>query len=131
MKLDKSHFNYYNSSLKDFARELRYESVSRAEKYLWKALLSKSKSGVKFKRQRPIYNFIVDFFSQEIKLIIEVDGNSHYSKPSYDAYRQNMLEQLGYVIIRFSEGEVLNQFQDVAKKIIHSIHCLKEKNDGV
>lgn len=123
-------FNHYNPKLKEFARELRNESVSRAEKYLWKALLSKGQSGVKFKRQRPIDNFIVDFFSAEIKLIIEIDGNSHYSKPEYDQYRQEKLESFGYQFLRFSEGAVINQFDDVHEKIVHAVWVLKGNPEG-
>jgi very-short-patch-repair endonuclease len=125
--MSSQNFNHYNPKLKEFARELRSESVSRAEKYLWKALLSKGQSGAKFKRQRPIDNFIVDFFSAEIKLIIEIDGNSHYNKPEYDQYRQQKLESLGYSFLRFSEGAVINQFEDVHQKIIHAVMVLKEK----
>ena len=76
--------NNYNKSLKIYAQELRTTSVSRAEKHIWKSLLSRGQMGVKFKRQRPIADFIVDFFSQEIGLIIEIDGNSHHSKGKYD-----------------------------------------------
>jgi very-short-patch-repair endonuclease len=72
--------NYYNPLLKDFAHELRTETVSKAEKYLWKHVLSRNQQNVKFKRQRPILHFIVDFFAQEIGLIIEIDGNSHLDK---------------------------------------------------
>ena len=79
-------YNHYNKKLKQYARELRNESVSIAEKYLWKSLLSRKQMGVGFKRQRPIDRFIVDFFAQEIKLIIEVDGNSHLNKSEYDIY---------------------------------------------
>ena len=72
-------YNHYNHTLKKNARELRTQSVSMAEKRISKSLLSRNKMGVKFKRQRPIYNFIVDFLCMEIKLIIEVDGSSHAS----------------------------------------------------
>lgn len=119
--------NYYNPNLKEFAQELRTETVSRAEKYLWKCALSRNQQGVKFKRQRPILHFIVDFFSQEIGLIIEIDGNSHLNKGDYDKIRQNKLEALGYTIIRFSEGDVINNLGDVITQIQHAIHCLKEE----
>ena len=92
--------NHYNKNLKNNANELRSLSVSRAEKFLWKGL-KKGQQGVKFKRQRPIKYFIVDFFAQEIGLIIEIDGNSHYQKAEYDEYRQNELRKLGYHILRF------------------------------
>lgn len=120
-----NNFNYYNPRLKEYARELRYESVSRAERYLWKAILSRGRAGAKFKRQRPIDQFIVDFFSAEVKLIIEIDGNSHYSKPEYDRYRQDKLESLGYHFLRFTEGQVMNQYPDVEEKILHAVKVLK------
>ncbi|HTO37048.1 MAG TPA: endonuclease domain-containing protein [Brumimicrobium sp.] len=119
--------NHYNNQLKTYASELRTETVSRAEKYLWKAGLSRKKLGVGFKRQRPIDRFIVDFFSAEIKLIIEIDGNSHFTKGDYDRYRQDRLESLGYTIIRFQEGEVIHRYPDVENKIIRAIEVLQSR----
>jgi|SRR6218665_2219865 len=115
----------YNSDLKQFAHELRTYTVSRAEKYLWQKVLSRNQQGVKFKRQRPIDRFIVDFFSQEIGLIIEIDGNSHVNKGGYDSYRESKLKELGYTIIRFSEGNVLNNIGEVITQLQHVIYCLK------
>lgn len=123
--------NHYNKKLKDFAWELRNETVSRAEKYLWKRVLSRNQQGVKFKRQRPIASFIVDFFSQEIGLIIEIDGNSHSNKGDYDRMRQDKLERLGYTMIRFSEGNVLNNLGDVITQIQHAIHALSSQETSV
>ena len=122
--------HYYNKNLKEYARELRTESVSRAEKYLWKGLLSRKQTGERFLRQRPIYNFIVDFFAPEIGLIIEIDGSSHFSKATYDRYREDKLNALGYTLIRFSEGEVLNNLDVVSEQIRHVIYCLKEQKEG-
>ena len=119
--------HFYNKNLKQFARELRSETVSRAEKRIWKALLSRKQTGERFLRQRPIKNFIVDFFCPELKLIIEIDGNSHYHKPDYDAFRQRQLEELGFLIVRFSEGDVLNNLDKVSNQITHSIYCLRQK----
>ncbi len=122
--------NHYNKKLKDPAHELRTESVSRAEKYIWKQLLSRARMGTKFKRQRPIHYFIVDFFSQETGLIIEIDGNSHFRKPAYDQWRQQELEQLGYTFLRFTEGEVIQNINDVGVRIEHAVRCLKDKNSS-
>ncbi len=83
--------------------------------------------GAKFKRQRPIDSFIIDFFAQEIGLIIEIDGNSHYQKPAYDAMRQSRLESLGYTFLRFTEGEVMQDLQTVGVRIEHAVRCLKVK----
>jgi very-short-patch-repair endonuclease len=118
--------NHYNKNLKDFARELRSQSVSKAEKIIWKSLLSKNQTGERFLRQRPIDNFIVDFFCPKLSLIIEIDGVSHLNKGDYDRYREDKLKSLGYIIIRYSEGEVINQLDDVANKINHSLYCLNE-----
>ena len=87
-------------------------------------MLSK-KQGVAFKRQRPIDRFIVDFVSQELDLIIEVDGSSHFHTASYDQYRQERLESLGYKLLRFNEGEVINNLDEVFEKIEHAIYVLK------
>ena len=117
--------NHYNKKLKTYSRELRNESVSKAEKFIWKSILSRKQLGISFKRQRPIDNFIVDFFSKEILLIIEIDGSSHFNKESYDRFRQDKLEKLGYTFVRFSEGEVLNNLSDIAQNLKHIIHCLQ------
>ena len=117
----------YNKNLKVYARKLRKESVSIAERILWKRLLSTGKMGVKFKRQRPVNNYIVDFFAQEIKLIIEIDGSSHLNKDEYDFHREEILKSLGYQFIRFTEGKVINEINDVRLAIAHAVHCLKEE----
>ena len=121
--------NHYNKNLQEFARELRTQSVSRAEKYIWKALLSKHQMGIRVLRQRPIDNFIVDFFSPEIKLIIEIDGNSHFNRGEYDQYRQDKLVRLGYKFIRFKEGDVLNNLDEVRLQLIHVIESLQNNLD--
>ena len=117
--------NFYNKDLKLFSRTLRTQSVSRAEKQLWLSVLKSNKIGVKFNRKRPIDHFIVDFFSKELGLIIEIDGNSHDNNAKYDRYRQDRLIALGFTLLRFQEGEVLNQIDEVAGKINHAVHCLR------
>jgi len=122
--------NNYNPKLKEYARELRTTSVSKAEKRIWKTLLSREQLNERFLRQRPISNFIVDFFCPKLGLIIEIDGSSHINKGTYDFYREEKLKSLGYTIIRFKEGEVLNQLDDVKDKLIHAIYVLNEGLDS-
>jgi very-short-patch-repair endonuclease len=117
--------NHYNKKLKEFSRELRTNSVSKAEKFIWKAVLSRKQTGERFLRQRPIDNFIVDFFAPELGLIIEIDGSSHFNKGNYDFYRQRKLESLGYVLLRYSEGEVIQNIDMVKDKIDFAIYSLK------
>ncbi|MBI2259728.1 MAG: DUF559 domain-containing protein, partial [Flavobacteriia bacterium] len=95
--------------------------------YIWKSLLYRKQLGVGFKRQRPILNFIVDFFSAEIGLIIEIDGSSHINKGEYDFYREKKLRENGFKMLRFEEGQVLHNIDEVRLKLIYTIACLKEK----
>ena len=67
---------YGNRELVKNARELR-RNMTRAEIILWSRLRSKNIDGYKFRRQQPIFNYIVDFYCHELKLIIEVDGEIH------------------------------------------------------
>ncbi|MGV3612235.1 MAG: endonuclease domain-containing protein [Fluviicola sp.] len=128
--MKKFNHNHYNPKLKEYARELRTETVSKAEKRIWKGLLSRKQTGERFLRQRPIYNFIVDFFAPEIGLIIEIDGNSHLNKGDYDRYREDKLISLGYTLIRFTEGDVMNNLDVVIEKTRHAIYVLRS-NDHV
>ena len=92
--------------------------------------LRKKQLGIRVLRQRSIDYYIVDFFCPERKLIIEIDGNSHFTKGDSDRKRQNKLESLGYTMIRFTEGEVINQLEYVVSSLRHAIHCLKNE-DGL
>lgn len=106
---------HYNHRLKYLARELR-NNPTKAERRLWYEVLSKKRLlGYSFTRQRPILNYIVDFFCKDLKLIIEVDGASHDFDDAMelDQIRQKNLENLGYQILRFSDWEVLNDFTEV------------------
>jgi very-short-patch-repair endonuclease len=123
--------NHYNKNLKEFARELRSETVSKAEKYLWKSVLSRKQTGERFLRQRPIDNFIVDFFAPSLGFIIEIDGSSHFNRGNYDFYRQKKLEGLGYVFLRFTEGDVIQNIGEVKERIDYAIFCLRQKSDNI
>ena len=69
----------YNPKLKKRARRLR-KNMTDAEVKLWNHLRRKQIKGLQFFRQRPIGNYIVDFYAPEAKLVIEVDGGQHYNK---------------------------------------------------
>lgn len=116
--------NHYHKNLQEFARELRNQSVSRAEKVMWNNLLSKNQLGIVVLRQSPLDCFIVDFFAPEIKLIIEIDGNSQINKGEYDQYRQDKLMRLGYKFIRFNESDVLNNLDNVRLQLNQMIESL-------
>ena len=116
----------YNRNLKPLARHLRNEGT-KGEAILWfYALKAKKMYGYQFNRQYPIGNYIVDFISRQLNLIIEIDGSSHLSKSESDCERQDFLEGLGNVILRFSEAEVVNRLDDVVEKISYAVESIEK-----
>src|SRR5271165_2158590 len=88
------------------AREMRRDSTD-AERRLWAYLHGRQLENFKFRRQHPIGPFIVDFCCIEKKLVIELDGGQHLDYQQYDARRTGVMEERGYSVIRFGNGDVL------------------------
>jgi very-short-patch-repair endonuclease len=108
---------YYNKKNQPFARELRNNST-RAEIKLWSELLrAKKMMGYSFLRQRPIGYYIADFLCKDLKLIIEVDGISHEGKEEYDQRRDQRLLELGYITLRFTDNDILDDLNFVEDEI--------------
>jgi very-short-patch-repair endonuclease len=95
----------YDKNLKLLARNLRNHSTL-SEVLLWKQLKGKQVLGYDFHRQKPIGNYIVDFYCNELLLAIEIDGSSHNEKYENDIVRQERLESLGVHLLRFTDREV-------------------------
>ena len=112
----KRNFLKYNPSLKEKARELRNNSTN-TEILLWKHLKDKQLCGLDFHRQKPIDEFIVDFFCPELMLAIEIDGLSHIGKEEYDMERQSKLEKLGVRFLRFKDEDVFYNCDFVMREI--------------
>ncbi|MCZ2248047.1 MAG: DUF559 domain-containing protein [Bacteroidia bacterium] len=108
----------YNPKLKELARQLRNNSTF-AEVLLWNELKNKQIKGYDFHRQKPILNYILDFFCLELYLAIEVDGISHDNEERMikDSKRQNEIEALGISFLRFSDEEIKTQLEGVVKEI--------------
>ncbi len=109
------YFLPYNPKLIERAREMR-KNPTLAEQKLWGYLRN---FPVKMWRQKPINHFIVDFYCPKLKLVIEVDGDSHFTDSAliYDQERSRILESYGLQIIRFTNVEVLNNFEGVCEQI--------------
>ena len=104
---------HYNPKLKPLARKLRNNSTL-SEILLWEEIKNRKILGYKFLRQKPIDNYIVDFFCNELKLVIEIDGDSHDEENfEYDMKRQNSLESLGLTVLRFDDLEVKKDMDNV------------------
>jgi len=95
-----------------FARELR-KNATIAERKLWHRLRSRNFMSLKFRRQEPIGNYIVDFVCYEYKLIIELDGGQHNEFSEKDIPRTKALEKEGYKILRFWNNDVINNIEGV------------------
>ena len=106
----------YNPVLKERARALR-KNMTRGEALLWTKLKGKQMCGYDFDRQRPMDEYIVDFYCKELSLAIEIDGWSHVVKGAHDVARQIRLESLGVRFLRFIEQEVVADLQSVADRI--------------
>ncbi|MBL1215686.1 MAG: endonuclease domain-containing protein [Ignavibacteriae bacterium] len=106
----------YNPKLKQLARKLRNNST-KSEVLLWNNLKGKQILGFDFHRQRPICNYIVDFYCSELLLAIEIDGESHYGNEKRDASRQKEIEKFGVSFIRFDDSEVFYNLDGVVKSI--------------
>ncbi|MFH0947894.1 MAG: endonuclease domain-containing protein [Elusimicrobiota bacterium] len=108
---------YYNPKLKELARKLRNNSTL-SEVLLWQQLKNKQMMNYDFHRQKPIDEYIVDFFCPELNLIIEIDGKTHIDKRvEQDMKRQSRLESLGFHILRFLDFEVKQNMEAVLFKI--------------
>lgn len=108
---------YYNKYLKGLARQNR-NNPTFAEKILWSMLRSKQ-LGYDFHRQKPIGQYIADFYCHELKLVIEVDGITH-TEPEVqenDKRKENYFREIGLNILRFNDEEVVGGRVIVEKQI--------------
>jgi imidazole glycerol-phosphate synthase subunit HisF len=99
------------------AEELR-KNQTADEKLLW-LQLKRSKLGVRFKRQHPIWMYIADFYCQELKLVIEVDGSIHNINEimENDVIRQENIISFGIKVIRFTNKEIRTDIVHVIERI--------------
>jgi very-short-patch-repair endonuclease len=99
--------------LKQKARKLRKDATC-PERVIWGRILSNRKlNNNKFLRQKPIGKFIVDFYCAELKLVIEIDGDTHDAGNDKDAERTAILTQLGLKVIRYCNTDIMNNLDGV------------------
>jgi very-short-patch-repair endonuclease len=108
----------YNKNLTALARENR-SNPTKAESKIWQEVLRMRQfAQYKFLRQKPIDNYIVDFYCSELRLVIEIDGDSHAETVEYDAVRTKVLESLGLRVVRFTNNEVLGNIEGIYEELI-------------
>jgi len=98
------------------ARELR-KNLTPAEERLWFHLRDRRFAGLKFRRQQTIGAFIVDFFCSKVKLVIELDGETHLGNEAKDTHRDGWLSQQGYRVLRYYNTQVFDELDAVLEDI--------------
>ncbi len=110
---------YFNrSSEKDKRRELR-SAMPVAEMIIWSRLRGRQLLGCKFRRQYSVGTYMLDFYSPEVKLAIELDGDSHFQPGAreYDARRQDFIESFGIHVVRVLNCDVYENLDGVLEMI--------------
>ncbi len=107
----------YNKNLIEPAKKLR-NHPTKAEKCLWQRLHLKH-LGLKFYRQKPLGDYIVDFFCPKAHLVIEIDGGHHFSRvgKEYDSLRDEYMKSFELMVLRFSNSDVINKIDNVVEII--------------
>ncbi|ENX13010.1 hypothetical protein F895_02738 [Acinetobacter sp. CIP 64.2] len=93
--------------------------MTDAEQLLWQRIRRKQILGSQFYRQKPLLNFIVDFYSPAVNLVIECDGGQHYTKLGLEAdqNRDHALSELGLITLRFTNHQILTEMDAVVEQI--------------
>ncbi|HEX8302422.1 endonuclease domain-containing protein [Sphingomonas sp.] len=102
------------------AKAMRKEATD-AEVRIWLALKARRFADVKFRRQKVVGPYIVDFAARSPMLVVEVDGDTHADRGEYDHRRTRYLENQGYRVIRFTNSEVMTNFDGVLMELEHTI----------
>ena len=109
------------------AREMRHPQTP-AETSVWRYLRNRNLE-FKFRRQHPITRFIIDFYCAELKLCIEIDGDTHLdlAQQEYDTARTEYLEMIGRTVIRFKNEDVKSNVEAVVQRVRETCNTLKDK----
>jgi very-short-patch-repair endonuclease len=109
----------FNRESETDKRRLLRRSMPQAEVILWSRLKGRQLLGCKFRRQYSVGSFVIDFFSVELKLGIELDGDSHSQPgaPEYDRKRQQFIESFGIRLVRIVNTEIYENLDGVLEMI--------------
>lgn len=113
----------YSKYLKENSQKLRQYSTD-AEQKLWQHLRQRKIFNVQFNRQKPVQNFIVDFYCAKAKLVIEIDGAQHFDSTHLlqDKIRDEKLQRLGLKVLRFDNRQVLLEIEAVVEVIYYVVN---------
>src|SRR5690606_27351418 len=123
--------NLKYSGLIEEARELR-KKQTKAEEIFWQLVRNRKFNNLKFRRQHQIGNYIADFYCDELRLVIEFDGEVHNSpeQQKHDSKRDKFLTSSGFKVLRFKNQEILNSPESVFEEIENAILGNTQKIDS-
>jgi very-short-patch-repair endonuclease len=118
----------YNKTSEKEKRQSLRNKMPPAEQLVWARLKGKQVENCKFRRQYSVGAFVIDFYSVEIKLAIEIDGESHFQDGAeiYDRERQSLIESAGVRFVRFTNQQVYEELDAVIESISQMICALRE-----
>ena len=108
----------YDRRLKERSQQLRRD-MTAAEEFLWSKIKAKQIKGCWFYRQKPVGEYIADFYCPKAKLVVEVDGGHHFSNETveYDKVRNEYIAGMGLRVLRFTNKQVLTNIEAVLERI--------------
>ena len=120
----------FNHTSKKKQRRYLRSNMPTAEILLWSKIKSKQLKGLKFRRQYSIGDYIVDFYCPNLKLVIEIDGDSHAGEAAQqsDQERQKYIEGFGFLFLRFTNQEIYKNLDGVLGKIAEKCDELNKLN---
>lgn len=115
------HIISQQTQLRDYAKQLRKQATP-AEQKMWELLRKPPFKQFHFRRQHPLFSYIVDFFSHERRLVIEIDGGIHDHQLSKDQSRDQFLRCYQYQVLRFTNEQVLYSVDSVRQAVINVLY---------
>jgi very-short-patch-repair endonuclease len=118
----------FNKTTEKLKRQQLRRNMTKAEAVIWQKLRCKQIENCKFRNQYSVKQFVLDFYSPEIKLAIEIDGESHFQEGAgqYDHERQIFIESTGINFLRFTNNQVYENLNGVLEIIAQKIRELRK-----
>ena len=112
----------FNPKKSQALRAVLRNGMPEPERHLWRHIRGRQ-LGVKFRRQHGVGSYIVDFYCPERRLVIEIDGDSHYTDEAklYDLERTAYFQRIGLQVIRFTNYQIMNELDSVLEVVLHYV----------
>jgi very-short-patch-repair endonuclease len=127
--VDKAMTEHYNKSVLTQWRKALRKNLSKAEAIMWNHLSRRQMSGYKFRRQHSVDQYVLDFYCPELKLAIEIDGDSHFmpGAQEQDKTRQEHIEAFGIRFLRFTNEDVCKNVDGVCQTVYNAVDELMKR----